>query len=254
MKNAKQVVLDLDPMLIQSWYDGELDEGELEDITVNDIAGHPMVDALQEIGALVRSDVGDAFSDFDEDAMWSAISRQINASNLVAEPKAVADKVPVTHTSRVASDSIAQPSRSDVTAAGCHASKKSRVVRWIPTMIGAALFLFSLPGLITMIQQSDNEKVSAASKPAQTVVVVDAKAVDPATQNVINYATQNAWNTASYDSSALIPRARINTSEDQLTVEEMDKALKLVLQRLEYLEQQNQQRLERGDIALQPAL
>ncbi|MBQ1926639.1 MAG: hypothetical protein II180_11050 [Proteobacteria bacterium] len=254
MKNAKQAVLDLDPMLIQSWYDGELDEGELEEITVNDIAEHPMVDALEEIGALVRNDVENAFSDLDEDAMWSAISRQINANNVVAEPKAAADKVPVTHSSRVASDAVAQPARSDLAASGCHASKKSRFVRWIPTLIGAALFLFSLPGLITMIQQSDNDKVSAASQPAQTVVVVDAKSVDPATQSAINYAAQNAWNPAPQDSSALIPRARINNSEDQLTVEEMDKALKLVLQRLEYLEQQNQQRLERGDIALQPAL
>lgn len=254
MKNATRAVLDLDPMLIQSWYDGELDKSALENTVADEIAGHPMVAALEELGALVRADVGAAFSDFDEDGMWSAIRQEIQSGEVGHDAKAACEIAGVRHPSRVPSDDVAwrQPSQACVSRQG--SSLRARIVRWIPTLVGAALFLFSLPGLITMIQLSDNDKVSAAAQSAQTVVVVEANAVDPATQSAINYAAQKAWKPSVREETALIPHARINTSEDQLTVEEMDKALKLVLQRLESLEQQNQERLERGEMALQPAL
>lgn len=254
MKNAKQAVLDLDPMLIQSWYDGELDEDELEDISVNDIASHPMVEALDELGSLVREDVKSAFENFDEAALWAAISHDINAKQKNTEHQAACDKVSISHPSHVEREAYAQPSRSSATASSHVSPTRSRMIRWLPTLIGAALFLFSLPGLITMIQRSDNSQVSSASQQPQTVVVVDTKSVDSATQNALNYAAQKAWQPSSQDQAPLIPRARINNSDDQLTVEEMDKALKLILQRLESLEQQNQQRIERGEMPIQPTL
>lgn len=254
MKNAKQAVLDLDPMLIQSWYDGELDEDELEDISVNDIASHPMVEALDELGSLVREDVRSAFENFDEAALWAAISHDINAKQTNSEPQTACDNVSLSRPSRVEREAYVQPSRMSATAEGKVSATRSRITRWLPTFIGAALFLFSLPGLITMIQRSDNAQVSTTSQQPQTVVVVDAKSVDSATQNALNYAAQKAWQPSSQEQAPLIPRARIANSDDQLTVEEMDKALKLVLQRLESLEQQNQQRIERGEMPLQPTL
>ncbi len=254
MKNSKRPISDLDPMLIQSWFDGELDETDLEEINTNDVMSHPMYGALSELRDVVRTDVESAFDDVNEDAMWAAISRGIAdidvKTGLSKEETTLASAAP--HTSKSLSiPSISTPSRS----VAAPSSRKNTILRWLPSIIGAALFLVSIPGLYTMLAPK-------ASEPAQqptTVVYVEAAAATPMAPNSVTYAAHktDSWQSPG-DEQTSISKSRIivptQTRENQLTVEEMDTAIKLLMNRLETLEEENRQRIERGDAPLRPSI
>ncbi len=226
----------IDPLLIQSWFDNELDVSDMDSELLDEISRHPMVDALHEMRALVRAENEDALKDLDSASMWAAISDAIDDQNSVA------------HRPSVECCAVVRPSHSSISTnvpvAAPRPSVKARVLHWMPAIVGAALFLIGLPGLVTMIQQSDNETAVANAK--QTVVYVNPGAVDPAgvAQPNINLAAH------AIQPENTIQRSRIAMPDDadnsRLTVDEMDTAIRVLMQRLETLEKQNQERIEQG--------
>ena len=257
MKNDKLPISDLDPILIQSWFDGELTPEDLEDITEDDIANHPMVSALAELRDVVCTDVANAFDDVDEDAMWAAISKNIANINVKTGLRYDEETPQTTQIKPLSQNQLSAPSRHAHTAS----TRKSThaALRWLPAILGAALFCLSLPGLYTMFSNNDDEP-AAIQSPSTTVVYVGTGAVDQNTQNALNYAahTPEAWKNRQQDQNALLPKSRFGVTtqspEDQLTVEEMDTAIRLLMNRLETLEYENLQRIERGDTAIKTDL
>lgn len=196
----------INPLMIQSYFDGELKSDELEALSHDDLVHSEMYGALDELRQVVRTESRLALEDIDGYALLDAINKQIDEET---KPVLKPELSP-----------LSQPKRR---------TSKQFFQRWAPALIGAALFLLSLPGLIHWIAvgASGNE---TPAQPAQTVVVIDGNGSQHP-QNMVNY--QN------------VPVAAPANQNNQLTVEEMDFAIRHLIKRIETLEN-NQNGTENG--------
>ena len=110
--------------------------------------------------------------------------------------------------------------------------------RWLPVVAAAALFLLSIPGWVALFSEPD--------APAQTmpaVVYVDSGQNNQNMREVVCPPAPQQWEDNATQNSPI-------SKEEQLTVEEMDFAIRHLIKRIEDLEDANRQGLENGDIAL----
>ena len=216
----------INSLMIQSYFDGELSSGELEAISHEDLVNSDTYQALDELRRVVRVESSLALEDIDGYDLLDAINRQIDA-----------DKESVQPVNAAINSSLSQPKRR---------TSKQFFQRWAPALIGAALFLLSIPGLIHWVVSSG----SSDAKP-QTVVVIDSNG-NQHSQGMVNYQApdNNQW----YDpvqrgmNGMQIPAN--SPSNNQLTVEEMDFAIRHLIRRIEMLEEANTHDIENGTRAL----
>lgn len=177
--------------------------------------------ALEELRRVVRYDAASAIHGVDGVALFDAITRQIDSQSSRHE---------VPSAPSVLSASVASPVRT---------SRRPWIVRWLPALVGAALFVLSLPGLVQLIWGSG----SAPVQQPQTVVYIN-------DSGAAGYAKTQAapdW----YRKGEPQPVAvRRNTPDTQLTIEELDFALKRLVERIEGLEAANRHNLETGRSSL----
>ena len=215
----------IDHGMIETYFDGELRADQLGTLTRDDIVSEPMYGALDEIRRVVRTDYSLSMGDIDGMSLLDAINRDIDA-----------------YESGKKSSTPASPRVSSVSPV---VSSRRKVVRWIPAMVAAALFCLSLPGLVTMFRAEP-----APQMPSPTVVYVNG---NPAQQGV----AMCAGDGTRYGDSAHnvagdvmpIPAVQNGASDkNQLTVEEMDFAIRHLIQRIESLEEANRIGVESGKI------
>lgn len=190
---------EISPLIIENYFDGELKSDEIDAIR-EDLVRTPTYEALLELRQTVRVDSECALHDIDGCALLDAINRQI--------------------------DEECKPARNPLSQSKRRTSKQF-FQRWAPALIGAALFLLSIPGLAHWIAAGNRDTG------AQTVVIVDGgKTQSPTQPAVVSY-----------------PRETVQTipAGNQLTVDEMDAALRLLIKRIERLEDANRTRIESGN-------
>ena len=128
-------------------------------------------------------------------------------------------------------DAEAKPAEPNPLSQPKRRTSKQFFARWAPAFVGAALFLLSIPGLVHWIAGAGKAE-SQQSQPAQTVVIVDSNGTKHAAQtNVVKFR---------HDELPPVP------ASEQLTVEEMDTALRLLMKRIENLEEVNRNSIESG--------
>ena len=215
MDENKRQTKSINPIMIQSYFDGELSSEDLEAISHEDLIHNDSYAALAELRSVVRTESELALSDIDGYALLDAINRQIDAET---KPSAQPELNP-----------LSQPKRR---------TSKQFFQRWSPALIGAALFLLSLPGLIHWIAVGVSG-TDTPQQPAQTVVVIDSNAQHP--QNMVNY--QNPAQV-----QAVMPS--VQPASNQLTVEEMDFAIRHLIKRIETLENANQNGVDSGSLVI----
>ena len=221
----------MNPMLIESYFDGELKSEEFETIHHEDIENTETWKALEELRQVVKTESELALDDVDGFALLEAIHNDMDAY----------ESEKAEHNSRIVSP-VEKTSRQ---------SGVRRWKQWIPAMVASALFLLSVPGLIQMF--GSNPAPVTPDTPQTTVVYVDGNNHHNA-QDVVCPVQPSYWhesqNLGETDRiAAKAPQER--SQSEQLTVDEMDNAIRLLIRRIENLEEANQQRLEKGDISLQ---
>ena len=214
----------LDSLMIESFFDGELSPDELKDFNEKDLVQSETYKALEELRNVVRTDTRMAINNVDGYALWDAISSQIEEK----------------------SPSKMQPPEVDFSQPKRRTSKQF-FRRWAPVFIGAALFLLSIPGFILWgMTINHNNDVQP-----QTVVVIDSNG-NHHDQSVVNYQVpkQHDWK----DDALGIPTSGkpASTNDSQLTVEEMDFAIRHLIKRIESLEDSNRNDIETGKKPLLP--
>ncbi|MBQ9396341.1 MAG: hypothetical protein IJU23_12635 [Proteobacteria bacterium] len=201
MENGKKI----SPQMIESYFDGELSSDEFEALSREDLIHCETYEALLELRNVVRMDSQLALDDVDAGSMLDAINARLDAA---ACPSVQAK--PVEPPKEL--DMLSQPKRR---------TSKQFFARWAPALIGAALFLLSIPGLIHWI--ADGTVAREAQPQPQTVVVIDNNGAKhaPGYQNNL-------------PDSIAVPA--VQPSNNQLTVEEMDFAIRHLIRRIETLE------------------
>ncbi len=216
----------LDPFMIESFFDGELNSSDLDGIREEDIIESETYQALEELRNVVRTDTRMALNQVDGYALWDAINSRIE------------DKKP--EKPRIPESDLSQPKRR---------TSKQFFQRWAPALIGAALFLLSIPGFVLWGVTMNRSDVQP-----QTVVVIDSNAShhDP---GVVNYQVPNQQNWNAQNNNAIVVPSNNNpvkSNDSQLTVEEMDYAIRHLIQRIESLEDANRNDIESGKKPLIP--
>lgn len=212
---------EFNPILIQSYFDGELKSDELEALSLEAITSHPMLEVLAELREVVRYDSQQALDDIDDMALFNAIHRQIASEKQVTEvPKACASKSPLS-------------SRFGV--------RLKQSARWIPAFVGAALLLLSIPGLVMLF---GNDKLSPNDGSSDIV------SIDIHGQGV-RHETQNDRSQVPETLQVAAPLLQIKIHDDQqLTVHEMDFAIRHLIDRIEILEDAKRNAYDNGDFGL----
>ncbi|MBQ1924794.1 MAG: hypothetical protein II767_12920 [Proteobacteria bacterium] len=216
----------INPLMIQSYFDGELKSDELEAISHADLVHSPEYEAMDELRRVVRMESRLALDDIDGCAMLDAINSRLDAEcgRKAAEP-----------------EPLSQPKRR---------TSAQFFRRWSPALIGAALFLLSIPGLAHWIVVGVSGNSNEAQK-VPAVVVIDSNTAH--SQEMVGYKPADAryLNAAPQQKApgAVEPEAK----DSQLTVEEMDVALRYLIQRIETLEEANRNDVETGKRAVFPA-
>jgi|GEM_PF-2832884 len=213
-----------DPFLIQSFFDAEALPDDLSESQLEAIYQHSLLGTFGELRQVVRDDTQTMLDSVDGDAMWQAIQKEI------VLPK----------------QAMVLPARR---------SRLQRVARFAPLLVGAAMMLASLPGLIQLLTSGEGE----ADAPAHTVVYVDASDAASLPQGSISYTASHApviWYNGREDRPAALSddpshrmvnlRRQAAGDREQLTVEEMDRALRHLIQRIETLEDLNHGHIEHG--------
>lgn len=205
MENRKKV----SPQMIESYFDGELNSEEFEALSREDLLHCETYEALQELRSVVRMDSQLALADVDACSMLNVINARIDA---VSRPSVQVQSAEMPKES----NALSQPKRR---------TSKQFFQRWAPALIGAALFLLSIPGLVHWIAVGT---VGHEAQPQpQTVVVIDSNGNQHA-PGTVNYQKKLPQD------SMPIPAAQ--PSNNQLTVEEMDFAIRHLIRRIETLE------------------
>lgn len=220
---------EVNPLMIQSYFDGETQSDEFSALERSSLSQTPTWQALNELRQVVRLDSESFIDSIDSYDLLSSIQDRIERES---------EKTPVVlHSSR--------------TALSRQASGKFSVTRWIPTFIGVAALLCSIPGLVQLFSQdraalhpsivyvadSDAQKAQCpVQQAAQQGRPLDNHAIDEAS---IQFARQ----------PYLKRNANANPSQ-QLTIEELDFALRRLVERIETLEKANQNDIETGKSAL----
>ena len=225
----------MNPMLIESYFDGELKSDEFDTIQHEDIVRTETWQALEQLRHVVKMESELALDDIDGLSLLDAIHDDIDAY----EHKKSED-----HANTVSP--VATPSRN---------SAPRRWTHWIPAMVGAALFLASIPGLVGLFNSTSVPTPEQQQQPSTTVVYVDGNGYQKSQDVVCPSVQQPMW----YDNQDLQANGEVpsvakrpeNKRGDQLTVEEMDNAIRLLIRRIESLEEVNRQGVEKGDISLQ---
>ena len=201
MENGKKI----SPQMIESYFDGELSSDEFEALSREDLIHCETYEALLELRNVVRMDSQLALDDVDAGSMLDAINARLDAA---AHPS-------------VQEKTVEQPKALDVLSQPKRRTSKQFFARWAPALIGAALFLLSIPGLIHWI--ADGTVAREVQPQPQTVVVIDSNGA----KHAPNY--QN-----NLQDSMAVPA--VQPSNNQLTVEEMDFAIRHLIRRIETLE------------------
>ncbi len=195
----------INPLMIQSYFDGELDSEELEALSKEEIEKTPTYEALSELRRVVRVDSDLAMSEIDGCALLDAINKEID---LIDKGKTPSQPMSV----------FSQPKRR---------TSKQFFQRWAPAMIGAACLLLSIPGLVHWIVSGNQ---STQTTQPQTVVVIDSNG-SAHSQNLVTYQQP--------EGSSIQQAGVGNNNSNQLTVEEMDFAIRHLMKRIETLEEAN---------------
>ena len=217
----------MNPMLIESYFDGELKSDEFDTICHEDIVQTETWKALDELRQVVRTESELALDDVDGFSLLDAIHKDIDAYESGKNEEQLRSVSPVE-----------KPVRRE---------HGFRWKSWIPAIVASALFLASIPGWVQMFWSEGNSADSST-----TVVYVDGNNAQKS-QDVVCPAPQY-W----HENQPLMDRdvpsnvyPQKADKSDQLTVDEMDNAIRHLIRRIETLEEANQERLERGDISLQ---
>lgn len=224
------------PLLIQSYFDGELGGDELEALSLEAITSHPVLEALKELRDIVRYDSQQALEDIDDTALLNAIHRQIaSEKQLIHVPKAQASPSSLSSRARLTK--------------GRH---------WAPVFIGIALLLLSIPGLVMLFVHPEMNK----SDKNHDIVCVDGDAQtkqhasisdSPKKHNEprLRHDEKNDTHDAPAALQVPAPRLQMQNQEDQqLTVEEMGFAIRHLIGRIENLENVNRNSYDHGDQGL----
>ncbi|MBR4986586.1 MAG: hypothetical protein IKY83_12715 [Proteobacteria bacterium] len=223
-ENKKQI----NPLMIQSYFDGELKSDELEAISHDALVHSQEYEAMDELRRVVRTESRLALEDIDGCALLDAINSRIDAD--------CGRKV-------VAPDPLSLPKRR---------TSAQFFRRWAPALIGAALFLLSVPGLAHWIVVGvSGNSGDAPQVPA--VVVIDSNAAH--SQEMVSYKKADAPGCM----NGVYPQQNVDavvnpaSRGEQLTVDEMDVALRHLIQRIETLEEVNRNSVETGKRAVFPS-
>ena len=215
----------IDPGMIEAYFDGELKADELGTLTCSEIMSDPIYEALDELRHVVRTDSRLALNDVDGMSLLDAINSDIDAYEREKKPEPVVAPI------------AAAPKR----------VSRGRVLRWLPAVAAAALFCLSIPGWVSIFTSNPEPQMQSP-----TVVYVGANhaqqgvAVCPSDTNLYQQEPQHIEDRA-------IPQPPVRTStpvKEQLTVEEMDYAIRHLIQRIESLEEANRVGIENGIIPL----
>ena len=202
MENGKKI----SPQMIESYFDGELSSDEFEALSQEDLLHCETYEALQELRSVVRMDSQLALDDVDAGSMLDAINARLDS---ITRPS-------------VQEKPVEQPKELDVLSQPKRRTSKQFFARWAPALIGAALFLLSIPGLIHWI--ADGTVAREVQPQPQTVVVIDSNGSKHTPGNYQN----------NLQDSMTVPA--VQPSSNQLTVEEMDFAIRHLIRRIETLE------------------
>ena len=215
----------MNPMLIESYFDGELKSDEFEAICHEDIVQTETWKALDELRQVVRTESELALDDIDGFSLLESIHKEMDEY----ESRQTEDKL------RAVSP-VEKPVRRE---------SGFRWKSWIPAMVAAALFLVSIPGWVQMFRPD----ASIQTEPSTTVVYMDGN-VHQKGQDVVCPAAQY-WHENQQIQGLDDNYPQNPVKSEQLTVDEMDNAIRHLIRRIETLEDANKERLERGDISLQ---
>lgn len=223
----------INPLMIQSYFDGESRSDEFSAISGEDLTKTPTWQALNELRQAVRLDAESVIDSIDSYALLSSIQERIERESAKAPA--------VMHASRRSCEQ--KP------------SARGNFMRWLPTLIGAALFLCSLPGIIQIAAQdgdssrlTDARIAESAQVPQcpsqQSAIAGNADSGDDALR------APNNQDTVQYARHGDMRLQRNAQSNQQLTVEELDFALRRLVDRIENLERANQKNIESGKSAI----
>lgn len=221
--NANRHVSQLNPLMIQSYFDDELTSEEFEAISHDDLIHSPTYQALEELRQVVRTESELALDHIDGYALLDAINAQIDA------------ELKTSHKPVPSAESVFAPKRRTTAQV---------FQRWAPAFIGAALFLMSIPGLIAMFTYDNHDEAKTP-----TVVLIDSNRTAQPAQAMVQYPQPaQVWYDNQPKQAEAVPTAE--TPNSQLTIEEMDFALRHIINRIENLENAHVNGLETGKKAL----
>lgn len=206
----------INPLMVQSYFDGELRSDELEALPHDALSETETWQALDELRRVVRTDYELACEPIDGYAMLDEILKKIDA-----EPK---------------SEPLCAPQRRPL---------RARLIRWIPAMAGAALFLLSIPGLAGYFVNGNGNRHDTEPK---TVVYINDSAAQAQFASQSETKARRAWldDGAAQPHTVALPRP----ADNQLTIQELDFALRKLVERIETLEEANRKNIETGRTAL----
>lgn len=222
----------INPLMIQSYFDGETRSDEFSAVSGEDLAQTPTWQALNELRQAVRLDAESVIDSIDSYALLSSIQDRIERESAKA-PAAM-------HASRRSCEQ--KP------------SARGSFMRWPPTLIGAGLFLCSLPGIIQIAARNGGDRLTdtPVAESAQIAQCPSQQAAnrDDADPDGDALRAPNSQNAVQYARHGDARLQRNAPGNQQLTVEELDFALRRLVDRIENLERANQKNIESGKSAI----
>lgn len=222
LKHENHEDLEVNPWMIQSYFDGESKSDEFETLSRDALMETPTWKALSELRSIVRMDSEEVVDSIDSYALLASIQERIERE------------------SEQSPHFVRTPRKSSV---------RSAFVRWMPAIVGAALFFLSIPGLVGLLQKDDEPL-----KPSTVVYITDSGKNAP----YPSVGASSGMREEAESQAVVLPRNALGSSAafkaqgtQQLTVEELDFALRKLVDRIEMLEKANQKNIETGKASLQ---
>ena len=228
------------PLLLQALFDGELTDEQLPKVKA-ELGNDPRMLVLSEMRALVKFESEQRLEDYDPNALLNNINRAIAAEK---HDSAVTPKV--------------QKNTEKENQPGVWSRIKDFLTQprfWIPAAVCAAALL-----LVPTIISHNNNPAEYHSPQEHTIVFMD---MDPGSHNNISRTATNApviWytgtqamqiqqpTTAQLPNTVQLPPSTLTrlttltkTPEEQLTIEQLNTAINLLITRIEALENENKQ-------------